>query len=81
MIVGYFILRGRGVPPVPKLTSAIQVTQAIGIEGYPTWSLDGGRIAYHSNQSDNWDIWVTQLGVGSPVNMTEEFHAYNKNEV
>jgi len=49
---------------------ALQVTSAIGVESYPTWSPDAGRLAYESNQTGNWDIWVTQLGGGEPVNLT-----------
>jgi Tol biopolymer transport system component len=55
-----------------RLTNPVQVTSAVGVEDYPTWSPDGQRLAYHSNQSGNWDIWVTQLGGGDAVNFTAD---------
>jgi Tol biopolymer transport system component/tRNA A-37 threonylcarbamoyl transferase component Bud32 len=55
---------------VPRLVNPVQVTFAVGVENFPTWSPDGGRLAYESNQDGNWDIWVTQLGAGEPVNRT-----------
>ncbi len=54
----------------PGPERAVQITSAIGVESYPTWSPDGGRLAYESNQTGDWDIWVTQLGGGEPVNLT-----------
>ncbi len=55
---------------VPRLTNPRQITSAIGLEDSPSWSPDGGRIAYESNQSGNWDIWVKQISGGEPVNLT-----------
>ena len=58
--------------PIPRLTNPVQITSAIGVEDYPTWSPDGQTLAYNSNQSGNWDIWVTQIGSGQHLNRTEE---------
>ena len=58
---------------VPRLTNPVQVTSVIGVENLPTWSPEGGRIAYMSNQSGNWDIWVSQVSGGPAVNLTEDF--------
>ena len=52
------------------LERPLQVTSAVGVEDSPTWSPDGGRIAYVSDQSGNQDIWVSQLAGGSAVNLT-----------
>ena len=51
------------------------MTSALTIEGYPTWSPDGQRLAYEVSELgfqslDNRDIWVAQLGSGEPVNLT-----------
>ncbi len=43
---------------IPRLVNPVQTTSAVGVEDYPTWSLDGGRVAFESDQSGNWDIWV-----------------------
>jgi Tol biopolymer transport system component len=56
----------------PARERAVQVTSAADVENYPTWSADGGRLAYESNQRGNWDIWVVQLGGGEPVNLTAD---------
>ena len=55
-------------PAVPTFTNARQITSAIGVEDFPTWSPDGQTLAYESNQSGNMDIWVKQIGGGPPVN-------------
>ena len=64
------------VPPrdstAPRFMNSTQVTSASGVEDYATWSPDGGRLAYHSNQSGKWDIWVAQVGGGQPVNLTTD---------
>ena len=41
-----------------------------GLEGEPTWSPDGRLIAYSSDQSGNFDIWVRPVGEGKPIQVT-----------
>ena len=48
-------------PLLPQLSNPRQVTTATEVEGYPSWRPDGTQVAYESNQSGNWDIWVTQV--------------------
>jgi Tol biopolymer transport system component len=59
--------------PVPQLANPIQVTNAIGVEDYPTWSPDGRTLAYESNETENWDIWLAQVGGGAAVNRTADY--------
>jgi len=33
----------------------------------PDFSPDGGRLAYMSTQSGNWDIYTVDVGGGSPT--------------
>jgi Tol biopolymer transport system component len=66
--VAYWRLGAR--PPRPRLVQPAQITVATSVEDYPTWSPDGRTLAYESNESGNWDIWLTQLGGGLPVNRT-----------
>jgi Tol biopolymer transport system component/DNA-binding winged helix-turn-helix (wHTH) protein len=58
--------------PVPRVKNPFQVTSAEGIENRPSWSPDGSRIAYDSDQSGNLDIWVSQADSGSAANFTAD---------
>jgi eukaryotic-like serine/threonine-protein kinase len=55
---------------MPRLGNPLQVTVATSVEDYPTWSPDGARLAYESNESGNWEVWVARLTGGPPVNRT-----------
>ena len=74
VVVGilYSILSPKASPSVPRLANPVQLTSAVGVEDYPTWSADGGRLAYQSQQRGNDDIWVAQPGGGQPVNRTAD---------
>ena len=61
-----------------QLTNPMQLTMAIGVETEPSWSPEGGRLAYSSNQSGNWDIWVSQVGGGPPVNLTADHTGWDR---
>ncbi|HSF14674.1 MAG TPA: hypothetical protein VLK65_03905 [Vicinamibacteria bacterium] len=64
-------LLGTGHDVLPGLSRPRQVTTAVGVEAYPTWSPDGSRLAYTALSSgDDWDIWVSQITGGPPVNLT-----------
>ena len=56
---------------LPRFTNPVQITSAAGVEIFPTWSPDGAQLAFQSDQSGNFDIWVAHLGGGAPVNRTE----------
>jgi len=49
-----------------------RVTFDDGLQAQPTWSPDGKFIAYSSNQSGNFDIWVQPLGGGRAVRVTSD---------
>jgi Tol biopolymer transport system component/predicted Ser/Thr protein kinase len=66
-------LRWAREAPMPRLVNPVQVSAAIGVEDYPTWSPDGRTLAYGSNETGNWDIWVKQPGGGPAVNRTTDF--------
>jgi Tol biopolymer transport system component/DNA-binding winged helix-turn-helix (wHTH) protein len=47
-----------------------QLTSASGLEVEPTWSPDGRFVAYSSNRSGNFDIWVQPVMGGNPIRIT-----------
>jgi Tol biopolymer transport system component len=55
---------------IPRLHNLVQVTVATSVEDYPTWAPDGTGLAYESNESGNWEVWVAPLAGGPPVNLT-----------
>ena len=68
------ILPGRDgeppVPPVPRLTNPVQVTFAVGVENFPSWSPDGETITFHDGtshigQTDESHIGVARRGRGT----------------
>ena len=56
-----------GPLPQPRLW---QLTFDSGLEDEPTWSPDGNLLAYSSDRSGNFDIWVRPVGEGNPVQVT-----------
>lgn len=49
---------------------AQRVTDDGGSEGWPTWSPDGQHIAFQSNRSGNWDIWIANADGSGLVQLT-----------
>ncbi len=39
----------------------VRLTDGGGNDGWPTWSPDGRRIAFQSDRSGNWDIWIINV--------------------
>jgi serine/threonine protein kinase len=60
-----------------QIARTTPLTSAPGLETNPTWSPDGTRIAYESNESGNWDVWVHQLQAGRKVNLTADYDGYD----
>ena len=67
----------------PRLEKPQQVTSTREVETYPSWAPDGTRVAYQATESGyifigNYDIWVTQVGSGEPVNLTKDSPANDR---
>jgi Tol biopolymer transport system component/predicted Ser/Thr protein kinase len=56
--------------PVLQLGQPIEVTGDIGWEGAPALSPDGSRIAYASDATGNFDIFVIDARGGNPLQLT-----------
>ena len=69
LAVAWLLTRSERGDSVPRLVNPVQVTSSVGVENQPSWSPDGRQLAYESDRSGEWDIWVTQLG-GGDVNRT-----------
>jgi eukaryotic-like serine/threonine-protein kinase len=63
---------------VPGLINPVQVTSAVGIEDYATWSPDNRTIAYESNETGNWDIWIAPPDGGPAVNRTKDHRGFDR---
>ena len=68
-----YIFRPRGTPPQRPSVQGIlsRLTFDPGLQSEPTWSPDGRFIAYSSDRSGNFDIWVQPVGEGNPVQVTK----------
>ncbi|MHC5210910.1 MAG: protein kinase domain-containing protein [Planctomycetota bacterium] len=59
-----------------RFSNPRQITSAVGWEDSPSWSGEGGLLAYHARAGSGGvgkiDIWVTQVGSGTPVNRTAD---------
>ena len=66
-------------PVVPTFTNARQITSAIGVEHFPTWSPDGQTLAYESNRTGKIEIWVQQIEGGAPIIRTPDSDSSNSN--
>ena len=49
----------------------VPLTTAPGLEQDPSWSPDGTRIAYSSDEGGNMDVWVRQIATGQRINLTK----------
>jgi TolB protein len=49
---------------------AIRLTDKKTSDGWPTWSPDGKQIAFESDRSGNWEIWVVNLDGSGLTNLT-----------
>jgi Tol biopolymer transport system component len=58
-----------------KFTSPL--TTSPGLEQDPSWSPEGTRLAYTSDENGNMDIWVMQTAAGQRMNLTKDFTAYD----
>jgi serine/threonine protein kinase len=73
IIVGVYLLLGvsrssKSTSSSPRALS--RLTFDAGLQTEPSWSPDGRFLAYESDRSGNFDIWVQPVGGGDPVQVT-----------
>jgi serine/threonine protein kinase len=54
----------------PTLRGLSRLTYDQGLQSEPAWSPDGKMIAYSSDRSGNFDLWVQPVSEGNPVQVT-----------
>jgi Tol biopolymer transport system component len=64
------------VPRSEEPLRAVALTTFPGVESYPSFSPDGDRVAFMwtGPKQDNEDIYVQQVGAGSPLRLTTDPH-------
>jgi len=63
-IVIFFVYRRRAPQHPAQVIRTIQVTSGSGLDFYPSFSPDGSAIAYSSDRSGGFEIYVKQLALG-----------------
>jgi Tol biopolymer transport system component len=71
-ITGYFLVQRwlRSSQPATAQRKLWQLTFERGLETDPSWSPDGRFVAYASDQSGNFDVWVRSIGEGNSIQVT-----------
>ena len=62
-----------------QIQRTVPLTTATGLEQDPSWSPEGTRIAYASDESGNMDVWVKQIAAGQKINLTGDYSGYDGN--
>jgi Tol biopolymer transport system component/DNA-binding winged helix-turn-helix (wHTH) protein len=68
---GLFVYKRTDVPASTVQRTLTRLTFDEGLQTGATWSPDGRFLAYSSNRSGKFDIWVQQLSGGDPVQITK----------
>ena len=74
LVTGSVAWRARRAPENTEPLRAVPLTTLPGIERHPSLSPDGERIAFTWNgpTQDNPDIYIQQIGSGSPLRLTKD---------
>jgi Tol biopolymer transport system component/predicted Ser/Thr protein kinase len=61
-----------GLENAPIVTHVSRLTHDPGFSEWPSWSPDGSLLAFASNRSGNWEIYVRRVDGGQEVNITND---------
>ncbi len=70
--MSYLIHQKTRPQPPPVYRPLTQLTFDPGLEDQATWSPDGRFVAYASDRSGNFDIWVQPVGGGNAIQVTKD---------
>ncbi len=70
--MGYLIYQKTRPQSTPVQRTLTQLTFDPGLEDEATWSPDGRFVAYTSDRSGNFDIWVQPVAGGDAVQVTKD---------
>ena len=71
VVIAYkYLSRSQSARAGPQ-RALVRLTYDAGLQSGPTWSPDGNFIAYGSDRSGNFDIWVQAVSGGNPVQVTK----------
>jgi serine/threonine protein kinase len=74
MAVAYIAARSWRAPPSTEPPGALPLTSLSGVVRYPSLSPDGNHVAFAwtGAKQDNPDIYVQQIGAGTPLRLTTD---------
>jgi hypothetical protein len=74
LVAGFFAWRAWRAPESTEPLQAVPLTTQPGVHRYPSFSPDGNHVAFTWNgpKQDNQDIYVQQIGAGSPLRLTKD---------
>jgi Tol biopolymer transport system component/serine/threonine protein kinase len=67
-----FQLRRPSSESAPIMTQVSRLTHDTGFSEWPSWSPDGSLLAFASNRTGNWEIYVRRAEGGQEVNITND---------
>jgi eukaryotic-like serine/threonine-protein kinase len=72
VLVGRWVLPRAASHPEdrPELVEVARLTHDPGLSEWPTWSPDGNLLAFASNRSGNFEIYIRRVEGGQEVNVT-----------
>src|SRR5213593_2047210 len=73
-LIAWLAIRPTGLHQanVPQLVSVARLTHDPEFSESPTWSPDGSLLAFASDRSGNFEIYVRRVGGDEPVNVTKD---------